>query len=1078
VKKETRKFTNPNFVRNNDDGVESESNSDLIVGHASSLKALAIVVDQATEVAREALNSSRNSVGEQPVVTNADNNTITKRYTDSDLALNQNIVSSQINEQISRAVIPGVSLDGLRDSISATTNSVIEKSISNVLKIREQAGKQPVNNVVPQVDHVAVEIDKTKGTVDCFFSRITFNLPRKSVESGDVCAVRIFRAVDDDPEFMKGRPPLSLYALEILSTLKRSNRSKTFDSVSKIEKRMIESKIENSLSKLNPIDPIRNVRVSVDGSTATRQLSSTTKAKADDVAESTISQFLIPDAFANVDKSVINDLKSLRNIQIQNPTLRVAFESDSIIVGRKTVGAASGLGDAQASTFASVVSNVSNFVIEKNNAACFKEIAFIPPDKMTRNIIGDTVEYTFDDESISYGKSYSYYILSVDKNMQESVRSKIVTIDVDGFRVPECPRRVNTSVQRSVVSLAMSVEDKLIEKFEIYRKETDRGFVKPEVRNLSVISGRSGMTLEKVARVRQQNNFIQIGESFIGSMGSSTFFDRSAIPGMKYTYRVYSVDIFGNKSECPRELELYIPEPQLKQNELRKPTMTVEVDSKTNKMKITFSSDDSRIKSFFIERRDLTIGQLGFSIPGAPSRTIFGNPDVGRSSSRFDGPKLSDGDRSLQWNGHFENDGEEITFIDVTSQVEHTYQYRVYGVDRFGNISPYDVSRPVFVANRPMVNAPVNLSSSLVYNANGDVQGVRLTWDNGNNDVNAEERLGSRSALNDTIVRSLFQIERRRVGEERWLEFPLIEETTFFDRVQDGTSESQLFRPEYLKLNERYIYRIEAIQSGAYISNFSSPIEVFVGSPVARPSNFKISPADTKIRPFYVTLNWDTPAESGVVDRWEIERAEVNNFAAVRLNFRDTSQLDRLDFKKFRTVFRESSRGKSFTSDDKLYKAVVGIPNGVAITNKQIKLDVLSDKVTVKSALTSGQHSFSDSSVRFGNTYVYRIRAVSPDNEESQWVYRGVKVADDVFEKKLSIIISDDEKIALSKNLVPLAVKNDMLNSFVEKSNTTLSLVPSFAKSGTRPVSAKPAKHEVAVKKKTKEKVYVDTRKK
>lgn len=1073
----TRKFIPLEAVKNNDNGSEKNNNSDLIVEQASSLKALAIVTDQAATSARANLQASRDSIAREPATAQADARSTPVAFSTSDLQLNQQIAVRQISDQISRTDLPGIPVGDVQQRLESTANGVLKESLKSSLTNRDQSSLKRANSCVPEVDHIAVEIDKNKGTVDCFFSRITFSLPLKEMEDGKVKAVRIFRAVNDEPQFMKNRPPLSLYAMELLSTARRSNRSKTHDASSRIEQRLNESGIDTALARMNPIDPIRNVRLSVESNFGKERIVSTAvRPLTDDRAESLLNSFIVPDAFANLDQSVVKDLKTLRNIQIQNPSLKTAFKSESVVVGKNTVGAVDKIGDQQSKTFLETVSVSSNLVVGKNNGPQFREIAIMSPEKLSGRIVGDLVEYSVDDDSISYGKTYSYYLLTVDDNMVESARSRIVDVDVDGLRVPECPRRVNVSVTNNV-SMAMSVDDKLVEKFEVYRKEADPGLAKAEVRNVSMLVGPTGATLEKVARFRLSNSFIQLGESIVNSMGSSTFFDRQTIPGRKYVYRIYSVDIFGNKSECPREVEVFVPD-QARQNELRKPSLTVEVDAKTNKIRVMLSSDDERIKSLFLERRDLTIHQKSFTVPSVPTRLTSGHVVAGRTASRFDGPKLNDKEFVSQWNGHFANNGEEIEFIDNTTQSEHTYQYRIHGVDRFGNKSSFEVSRPIFVVNRAFIDAPVGLSSSLrVDSTTGQPISIELSWQNANVDVSAEDVMGSQTNRADTAVRTLYQVERRRIGEDRWLEFPLTEKTTFVDHIRTK-SEAPNFRPEYAIQNEEYIYRVEAIQSGGFISNFSRPIEVFAGHPVQAPANFRIQPADTKIRPYYVVLSWDTPDDSGVVDRWEIERAEVNNFAASRLNLRSVNDFQSLEFKSFRTVFKESSRSKSVSFDDRLFKPIVGLPAGSSTSGKEIKLDIASERVQLRPALRVSDHSFMDSSVKFGNTYVYRIRAISPNGEESAWSLRAVRVADEIFDRKLSALLSDTEKNILVSELKPVVIKSEELTSKLELQNTTFALQPTFVKAtAQKTITSKPTKHEISAGQGSKKKLNVDLRK-
>ena len=108
------------------------------------------------------------------------------------------------------------------------------------------------------------------------------------------------------------------------------------------------------------------------------------------------------------------------------------------------------------------------------------------------------------------------------------------------------------------------------------------------------------------------------------------------------------------------------------------------------------------------------------------------------------------------------------------------------------------------------------------------------------------------------------------------------------------------------------------------------------------------------------------------------------------------SLIESLDFKDLGKVHRESSRGLSNRND--------------------LRRDSLR-----KDDMFTGMNSFVDSDVRMGNSYVYRIRSFTV-NDRSEWVYRGSRVGDEIFEKKLRDILTFDERNHLSKTSVPLKI--------------------------------------------------------
>jgi hypothetical protein len=140
--------------------------------------------------------------------------------------------------------------------------------------------------------------------------------------------------------------------------------------------------------------------------------------------------------------------------------------------------------------------------------------------------------------------------------------------------------------------------------------------------------------------------------------------------------------------------------------------MLVEIDEKTNKMKITLHCDDRRVSALFLGRRDLTINQKAFVPPGQVSRLVQGTANSGQGSKRFEDIHLTDFSKDNSWTGYFENNGSEITFVDRSVSFDHTYQYQVYGVDRFGNKTSFEYSSPVFVNRQPLINAPLNLRAA------------------------------------------------------------------------------------------------------------------------------------------------------------------------------------------------------------------------------------------------------------------------------------------------------------------------------------------------------------------------------
>src|SRR5690606_9989204 len=115
---------------------------------------------------------------------------------------------------------------------------------------------------------------------------------------------------------------------------------------------------------------------------------------------------------------------------------------------------------------------------------------------------------------------------------------------------------------------------------------------------------------------------------------------------------------------------------------------------------------------------------------------------------------------------------------------------------------------------------------------------------------------------------------------------------------------------------------------------------------ILSPLNFRVKTCDTKREPFFVSLNWDTSVDSGIVDMWKIERAKVNNFAASTLNVTNTKEISQLKFTHIANVLMESSRGRSRVDDAR---------------------DIVGDTISRKNKVLSGNHNFIDEDVEFGN---------------------------------------------------------------------------------------------------------------
>jgi hypothetical protein len=612
------------------------------------------------------------------------------------------------------------------------------------------------------------------------------------------------------------------------------------------------------------------------------------------------------------------------------------------------------------------------------------------------------IEFSYVNATTEIGETYMYYVTTLDERAVESTRSRIVKVTMESVISPSPPLRVNWKQNSSYVVLSMlAVPTEDIEKFEIYR--TDLTTRRPAVAvPIVVVSGKSGFTVDTETRDPIANGFSQIGEALNSRTGGASFIDRTTVMGRKYVYRVYAVDVHGNKSQDPKVVVVFVNERGTRTRDLRRPTVLAEVDETTKQIKLTIGSDDKRLISYFIARRNLTLHERAFVVPTGPSRVKLG---VGRpySNKKFEDTVLRSLDNS--WTGYFSNTP-SLVFADKTSRVDNIYQYAVFGIDEFGEKTSYEISPPIFVSSRPLVSRPLNVTPRTVSGT------LVVSWDDGNLDIDPLDRIGDRDVLAATAFRTLFQVERKKLGEEKWFQFPLVE-TRFIEDKIGGTGEmAPAFRPPFLEVDAEYLYRVAAFQTGGFISNFSDPIAVNTFVPVTIPANFRVKTSDYKVEPFVVALNWDTLTGSGIVDHWTIERAEVNNYAAARLNVTNESDISKLSFTKLTDVLRESSRSRGRADDDW-------------------------DKETSGSAdirqlgVLSGQHHYLDSDVRFGNTYFYRIVAFGLNRgNQSRPLIRGVRVSDVSFDRKLNLLTTQSERDLLARSTEPLVIRTTALRAY------------------------------------------------
>jgi len=996
-----KKYITTNAIENNSP-VDAAQNDGIIIDVGSNAKSLAISVSSIAAQAAQEITAAEAALMQVDGVQDIQTRQNLVDFNESDVNNVQRKMASQAVVVFSKIVNVG-----LRGLLQRQTQNFIFDSRHAFTPIKSEGAMSLTTNlIVPEVEEVTVDIDKNVGAVDNFYISIGFNLPADKLR--DVRAVRVFRAEMDSPVYTRPLSTLSPAGIQRLQAF----RGRKNEDPSQRQMQLDSDGIPNSVSNLNYFDAFTGLRVSADSRTPLI----IPPPVAGQNANPLFLTAKIPVALNHLDTSVLQDINTISNIQ-KNPIYGYDVSVDtSGVIGGQNLNQNLRLGD-QAQLNVMSKKSTSKVIMDKNNKLEFECIATFTPGnaRMNPRRVSGRAEFYFTDESVRYGRGYKYFLVTIDNNMMQSARSIMTTSVVEGMRVPERPATVSADVDQTSVSLAITVGDQLVEKFEIYRFEDSVDRKQTAVSR--TIADKEGFSVRSYIREISENNYLLIGEAPNPPKAGAQFVDRTVIPGRHYIYRVYAVDIFGNKSESPTVVEAFVPDLEQQFVDLQAPSILAEVDAATHLIRITFSCDDEHVERLRLERRDLTIGQITFCTPNEPPRVQFG---LGRLKGRkaLEGERLYDTSLDFSWNGIFPSlHHQQQVFIDKTSAIDHIYQYRMFGEDRYGNKTSYAFTSPLMVSRRPFINAPTGLSASVTYDQENIIRGVNVSWVESNVDKSAEELMGSQAALTDSSVRTLYQLQRLKRGETMWRNFALQSGSTIFDPLVGVEADvSPNFRPPYVEANQVYFYRVQAVQTGAFISNFTFPTQVFAGYGVGRPLNFFLRTPDVYTRPFFIMLNWDTQTNSGIVDHWEIQREVVNNFVADRLSTKNPDDFRNLWFDPFRIVYRESSRFSSKVQD--------------------------SSAMSNQSNIIIGQHYYMDTQVDFGNTYFYRMRAVSPEGYTSPWAYRGLKLTSAVFEQKWIPILTDDEKTKLSTMYEPLY----FINGRDPTGKNTFSLLPDYSK--------------------------------
>ncbi len=366
------------------------------------------------------------------------------------------------------------------------------------------------------------------------------------------------------------------------------------------------------------------------------------------------------------------------------------------------------------------------------------------------------VDLKFKDKCVLLGEVYEYYVTSVPKDIRESVQSNSVKVfleDRTPIRPPQQILAKFSGTNRVRVSVTADKRDN-VNRVLVYRREEAGEFA-----------------FEKIA-------------SIINISDCVNFVDNTIMYGRTYIYRIFMENIHKVLSE-PKEISVdaFVQRvlPSTRSNNLKIPILSAVQDQNSNSIRITIAANDPLISYYRLDRRNRTIHEKIFSVPGRESgyggdgweTNIF---FVNRERSLLDGSVSRSTDvlnrRTIE---------SEIKFLDDTVQVNHIYQYRIRGVDLFGNTSSHALTI-VKATGKPPVRTPINLRLEIL---RGHPYRAKLSWndDNESTRFTKEQLLSVESRLDPDDVTVLYKIQRRKLGERQYEEFPLNANEFLVDEV-------------------------------------------------------------------------------------------------------------------------------------------------------------------------------------------------------------------------------------------------------------------------------------------------------
>jgi hypothetical protein len=613
--------------------------------------------------------------------------------------------------------------------------------------------------------------------------------------------------------------------------------------------------------------------------------------------------------------------------------------------------------------------------VQQNNSAGFSEVARLASSG--GRTVGSFSEFRFRDLAVVYGSSYTYYAVCHNGSV-DGARSRIISVDVVR-RIPPVAPMVTYGVVAGLPRFSIKCSGSFIDHVEIYRHG---GAVPTTVR----ILGSQTAQVTDGQSVLQDNGFYHLGDLAAAVDKSVTYVDQAVTPGNSLGYRFYTVDSFGLKSSSPFSCSLDLPG-HGQSIPLAVPNITAEQGAGGRVINVTVSCDDPRVKTVIIGRRDRSSHENSYRLPTAPDYFRGGRVGPKRAGSRS-GPKLSQWSRNA-WTGSRQLLSGSVKLTDTSVDFDQTYQYSVQGIDIHGNPTSAAPSELVFVASKPISDAPTAFKASVISGSDEAPTSVLLSWIGGTTDFSPNELIGDQDVLSATSIRSLFQVERRPVDEPFWKAMPATTESYFVDIISDD--DAPLYRPNFATTGLDYYYRVIAMQSGGFVSTYTDPLRVSLIPSISSPSPVWIRSTPTAVRPLQVVISWNY--DGTFVDGWQVERAAVNKVFGAKLTDLNSEAVTGLSYTRVANVKRESSRSVQLSSDTSTS---------------------LDRKVFI------GDRYFIDPDISLANSYFYRMRAEDENGNVTAWVYVGIRLTDSPFDRKFFSTLSSDELVSLASDPRPI----------------------------------------------------------